>query len=382
MRVNIENLESLKPTSSELVGVDLSNSGSDMLDQILSDVLRSLNEYKVNEHRCVSVVVNVPSSNRFANVAYQSVRALASSASLEFANHGGRVNLVAVDESTDVRDLEICLDYLDDDSSGGFTTGNTLDIRSKVNRVTSGKKVLVTGGAGGLGYAAAKSFLSKGYQVILSDLPGQRLIEAGQQLGVEIIPADLGKESDISFLFDQLNESDDVRAVILHHGVGGATWLGEYFDYSVADRSIQVNGISFLKTLEELNTRELSKNLSIVCLSSIAGLVAEAGHSAYSAPKFAVVEMARVLRDELAAKGSTINVLCPGPIRTSLMEQAFAGLAKGMGMDPQEFTERRLSSIPLGDAGTTEQIGNSTVFLAETLATGIELAPTGGEVLV
>ena len=64
------------------------------------------------------------------------------------------------------------------------------------------------------------------------------------------------------------------------------------------------------------------------------------------------------------------------------MEQAFAGLAKGQGLDPEEFTRDRLSNIPLGDAGTPEQVGKSAVFLVETSATGLELAPTGGEVLV
>lgn len=382
MQSLLSQLKTFEPRGSRVIGVDANSTNSDNLAESLKSVFDSLNSLKVEKHRSVVVVVNSNKENIQANITQQANKGMVGSAALEFARHGGRVNLVVIDESTSEKDLSLSLNYLDDESAGGFTTGNTIDLRERINRDTAANTVVVTGGAGGLGFAAAEEFKKAGYKVILSDLAGERLNSAGEALSVEVIAADLGKEADISNFFQQLTKRGNLRALILHHGVGGSTWLGGDFDEQTANRSIAVNGISFIKTLEQFTQSELSENVSIVCLSSIAGLVAEAGHSAYSAPKFAVVETARQMKKQFAFKNTSINTLCPGPIRTALMEQAFAGLAKGQGLDPQEFTRNRLSSIPLGDAGTPEQIGKSAVFLAETFATGLELAPTGGEVLV
>lgn len=377
-----QHLKNLEPVGSRVIGVDGNSTNSDNLADSLNSVFDSLNALKVDQHRSVVVVANSTPGDVNASITQQALKGVVGSASLEFAKHGGRVNLLVIDNSTREADLRLSLSYLDDESSAGFTTGNTIDLRESANRNTSANTVVVTGGAGGLGFAAAEEFKNAGYRVILSDLAGERLTGAGEALDVEVIAADLGNEVEISNLINQLTQRGDLRALVLHHGVGGSTWLGDEFDEKTAKRSIAVNGISFIKTLEQFAQSELSRNVSIVCLSSIAGLVAEAGHSAYSAPKFAVVETARQMKKQFATRNTTINTLCPGPIRTALMEQAFAGLAKGLGLDPEEFTRSRLSSIPLGDAGTPEQIGKSAVFLVETSATGLELAPTGGEVLV
>lgn len=378
----LQRLKNLQPKGSRVIGVDANATNSDNLADLLHTVFDSLNTLKIDKHLSVVVVASSNRVNGMANITQHAIKGVVGSASLEFAKHGGRVNQLIIDESTSENDLVLSLNYLDDESAGGFTTGNTIDLREQLIRNTSANTVVVTGGAGGLGFAAAGEFKKAGYKVILSDLEGERLTSAGEALNVEVIAADLGNETDIFNLLHQLTRRGDLRALILHHGVGGSTWLGEEFDVKTANRSIAVNGISFIKTLEKFVESELSRNASIVCLSSIAGLVAEAGHAAYSAPKFAVVEAARQMKKQFASRNTSINILCPGPIRTALMEQAFAGLAKGQGLDPQEFTRNRLSSIPLGDAGTSEQIGKSAVFLAELSATGLELAPTGGEVLV
>ena len=378
----LDQLQNLEPAGSRGIGVDANSTNPDNLAELLDSVLDSLNALRVENHRSVVVVTNSKPGEINASITQSALQGIVGSAALEFAKHGGRANLLVVDESNSESDLERALRYLDDESAAGFTTGNTIDLRESLNRSTSANAVVVTGGAGGLGFAAAQEFRKAGYRVILSDLAGERLSRAGEALGAEVIAADLGNEMDISNLMNQLTKRGDLRALVLHHGVGGSTWLGDEFDVKTANRSISVNGISFIKTLEQFAKSELSRNVSIVCLSSIAGLVAEAGHSAYSAPKFAVVEAARQMKKQFASRNTTINTLCPGPIRTALMEQAFAGLAKGQGLDPEEFTRDRLSNIPLGDAGTPEQVGKSAVFLVETSATGLELAPTGGEVLV
>ena len=280
----LDQLQNLEPAGSRGIGVDANSTNPDNLAELLDSVLDSLNALRVENHRSVVVVTNSKPGEINASITQSALQGIVGSAALEFAKHGGRANLLVVDESNSESDLERALRYLDDESAAGFTTGNTIDLRESLNRSTSANAVVVTGGAGGLGFAAAQEFRKAGYRVILSDLAGERLSRAGEALGAEVIAADLGNEMDISNLMNQLTKRGDLRALVLHHGVGGSTWLGDEFDVKTANRSISVNGISFIKTLEQFAKSELSRNVSIVCLSSIAGLVAEAGHSAYSAP--------------------------------------------------------------------------------------------------
>jgi NAD(P)-dependent dehydrogenase (short-subunit alcohol dehydrogenase family) len=383
MHLNFESLQSINPHGSVLRVLDTSDADSSSFSDGLTNSIEFLNSSKIDEARCVIFVAIVSNSNPWSSVVCNSIKGLVGSASLEFASHRGRVNLVIANSSTPEADLKYTLDYLNSESAGGFTTGNVLDLTNHVWKTNkSSKRALVTGGAGGLGYAAAKAFSEAGYSVLLSDLPSDGLNRAGQELGAEVFGANLSEVAEIKSLLEHAGASGGVDALVLHHGVGGSTWLGQDFDLKTASRSINVNGSSFMRTAEIFMKMELSHNASVVCLSSIAGLTAEAGHAAYSAPKFAVVELVRQFRGELSKRNSTIHALCPGPIRTALMEQAFAGLAKGLGQDPEEFTKKRLASIPLGDAGTPEQIGNSALYLSRLSATGLELAPTGGEVLV
>lgn len=376
--------QSIAANNSKIVAIDLSqvNNASSQMAGFIQSLLKEINNHQSDKTASLLIVTKSDTSNPQASIVFASIKGLAGSAALEFARHGGRVNLLLVSDESIDSDITSTIEYLDREESGGFTTGNTIDLTKPIEVHHKTRRVLVTGAAGGLGFAAAKSFSAAGYEVLMTDLPGERLLSAANELGAIAIPANLGSEAEIENLLLEVSNSGHIDSLVLHHGVGGSTWLGDDFDGETAARSIKVNGESFLSIVRLFEQSQLCKNVSVVCLSSIAGLIAEAGHAAYSSPKFAVVEMVRQLAPSLAQKNVSIHALCPGPIRTALMEVAFAGLAKGVGMDPQEFTEKRLSAIPLGDAGTTQQVGDSALFLSELKATGVELSPTGGEVIV
>jgi NAD(P)-dependent dehydrogenase (short-subunit alcohol dehydrogenase family) len=311
------------------------------------------------------------------------VRGVAGSAALEFAEMGCRVNTVVATGETPASDVEAVVAYLRSDDDAGFTTGATIDLTEFGVTPKSPRETvaLVTGGAGGLGRAAAERMHAEGFRVIISDLPGNQLDKTAEELGVESIGADLGNPAELERI--RRNEAlNGLNALFLHHGVGASSRLDENYDSADGHRSVSVNGTSVWDTFNTfLPALQASGNATVVMLSSVAGLRAEPGNGAYGAAKFAVVGFVKGNFRQLASQGIRLHTLCPGPIDTPLMRAIFAGNARDLGVTPEEFTSQRLGGIPLKRAGQPHHIGAAASLLARLGSSGIVLAPTGGEVL-
>jgi 3-oxoacyl-[acyl-carrier protein] reductase len=92
---------------------------------------------------------------------------------------------------------------------------------------------------------------------------------------------------------------------------------------------------------------------SIVNVTSIMGLVGNAGQTAYSASKAALVGLTRSAAKELAPQGIRVNAVAPGFIETDLVEDLTA-----------DVREKRLAAIPMARAGRPEEVAQVVVFLA------------------
>lgn len=311
----------------------------------------------------------------------QAARGIAGTAALELGPHGGRVDVVLTTPSTVRSDIEETRAYLLDDRRGGYTTGATIDLRrGPVRGRSTDGTVLITGAAGGLGYAAAESIAATGRRVVLSDRAGEALDRAGRTLNAPVIPCDLTRADDIAGLAAS-TELFDLDAIVVHHGVGASTRFGAGYDTVASNRSLVLNGTTVYDVVELLLPRLRPNGGTVVILSSQAGLKAEEGNGPYCAAKFAAMGYVTTLSERLRSERITVHGLCPGPVDTPLMRAAFAGFAKDLGVSAEEFTAQRLGAIPLGRAGEPSQIGASTALLLDLHATGVVLAPTGGETL-
>lgn len=311
----------------------------------------------------------------------QAVRGIAGTAALELGAIGGRVDVILATPTTVPSDVEATVGYLLDDSRGGYTTGATIDLRSgPVEGRSSGGTVLITGAAGGLGFAAADAIAATGRRVVLSDRAGAALDEAGQKLNAPVIACDLTRSQDLAALAAS-PELSDLDAVVVQHGVGASTRFGAEYDTAVSNRSLVLNGTTVYDVVELLLPRLQANGGTVVILSSQAGLKAEEGNGPYCAAKFAAMGYVTTLAERVRGDRITVHGLCPGPVDTPLMRAAFAGFAEGLGMTTEEFTAHRLGAIPLRRAGEPTQIGASTALLLDLHATGVVLAPTGGETL-
>jgi NAD(P)-dependent dehydrogenase (short-subunit alcohol dehydrogenase family) len=193
----------------------------------------------------------------------------------------------------------------------------------------SGRVALVTGGAGGLGSAAARALAGAGAEVVIADVN-----EAGEDVAEEI--GGLFVASDISTLEANRDlvevvcrEHGGLDLVYLNAGVASGIGLGDDFDL---DRYRQVMGINLdgvvFGTVAALPALRERGGGAIVATASLAGLTAVPFDPLYAANKHAVVGLARSLGLGLVTEGVRFNAVCPGfaesniiaPIREALLE--------------------------------------------------------------
>lgn len=192
----------------------------------------------------------------------------------------------------------------------------------------AGKTAFVTGAASGIGLGIATALAQAGVKVMMCDIEKDALDKALSDLKQTNADVD-GVIADVS-LKDQLQAAADatierfgkVHILVNNAGVGGAGGYGQWND-AAWDWTIGVNLMSVVWGIEIFGPliESHGEGGQIVSTASMAGLVAAVA-PAYNATKYGVVAVSEGLRPELAARGIGMSVLCPGFIRTKIMESA------------------------------------------------------------
>lgn len=247
----------------------------------------------------------------------------------------------------------------------------------------SGKAVVVTGGAHGIGRASALRFASEGASVAIVDLRG----DEGEQVAAECLAAGgrgLAYRADVS-------EPDQVAAVVgrirsdlggidVVHSNAGRLSAGTVLEVSLAEwnRIFAVNVTSmFLFARAAAPVMQEGQGGAIVTTGSISGLLGEPALAAYTASKAAVVNLTRSMAIDFARSGVRVNCVCPGVVDTGFNDPQFAhdGLSAG---DVAALIER---IVPMGRQGLPEEMAAAVAFLASDDAsyiTGQTLVVDGG----
>lgn len=219
------------------------------------------------------------------------------------------------------------------------------------------KKVLITGGATGIGKATALLFKEKGYDVFITYNKTMPDFD-----GVERIKCDLSAVSEIRSMFDKIGSVD---VLVNNAGVSLIKMINdtseEEYDYVTAVNERAYFFCSKYAALEMIKRH----SGAIVNVSSMWGQVGASCEVAYSMTKSAVIGLTKALAQELAPSGVTVNCVCPGIIDTR-MNECF---------DKSELE----AEVPLGRLGTAEEVANAIYFLAEnSYVTGQILGVNGG----
>lgn len=235
----------------------------------------------------------------------------------------------------------------------------------------AGKVVLITGGSGGMGRAAARRFLEEGAEVFLGDISSQGLSRARDELrglggSLKTIRADLSLVAEGRRLVETVAEEGRRLDVLVNAaGIwleGPATEMSE----EMYDRLMNIN----LKAAYFITTAAVPWLVrtegSVINIASDAGLLASTTGRAslYSISKAGLVMLTRALALELAPQKIRVNAVCPGDVDTPML----AGQARDYGEgDPEGYLRKFLQNLPQGEHARfirPEEVAESILFLA------------------
>ena len=222
------------------------------------------------------------------------------------------------------------------------------------------RRVLVTGGASGIGFAIAKRVAGRGAALVLMDRDDAGLDAARERLAM---PA-----SEISTIVVDLTDAAALEAALERVGDvdGLVNCAGVYPVTSVMDMTTQEwDAVMALNVRAPfLLTRGVARRMiaagqggPIVNISSTASVLARPGIAHYGASKAALNQLTRVLAVELAPHGIRVNAILPGVIETTTVTASLT--------TPEARAEMaaKTARIPLGRLGTPEEIADLAVFL-------------------
>ncbi|MBV7257086.1 SDR family NAD(P)-dependent oxidoreductase [Pacificimonas sp. WHA3] len=189
-----------------------------------------------------------------------------------------------------------------------------------------GKVAFVTGAASGIGLGIATALAQAGVKVMLCDIEKDALARAVEALAatnadVDGVLADVSLKAELQAAADKtIARFHKVNILVNNAGVGGGAGYGEWTDASW-DWTIGVNLMSVIWGFEIFGPliEKAGEGGQIVSTASMAGHLPITG-PAYAVTKFGVVALSENLRPVLAEKGIGVSVLCPGFIRTNIME--------------------------------------------------------------
>lgn len=205
------------------------------------------------------------------------------------------------------------------------------------------KKVLITGGATGIGKSTAMLFAQKGYDVFVTYNQTEPDFDS-----VTKIKCNLENEEDILNLFKTVGNID----ILVNNA--GISLIKQINDTTAEeyDKIMSVNARSyFLCSREAIKLMLKNHEGAIVNVSSMWGQTGASCEIAYSMSKAAVIGLTRSLAEELAPSGITVNCVCPGIIDTRMNNM----------FDKNELEEE----VPLGRLGTSEEVADAIFYLTQ-----------------
>jgi NAD(P)-dependent dehydrogenase (short-subunit alcohol dehydrogenase family) len=238
----------------------------------------------------------------------------------------------------------------------------------------SGKVVLITAAASGMGLAASRLFAERGARVIGVDIRKAALDEGLKPIkqsggSVETHEVDLTDMTQVNAFADTILANHKVLDVFYNH----AGWRGqEKMDYD-EEGLVKIFTINLLVpmvlTKKFLPLFKASKAASLIYTASTAGLSSSAGLVGYGATKAGLINFTRSMAAALGPDGIRANVICPGATDTRGMRALVGPDGQEISVKlTQEGVDAMAAHIPLGRMGDPEDVAAAALFLASDAA--------------
>ncbi len=236
----------------------------------------------------------------------------------------------------------------------------------------NGKTAVITGGATGIGLAAAKRFIEEGAFVFIFGRRQDALDAAVAELGsnARAVRGSVSDEADLDRLYAAVKaERGSLDIVCANAGAGSPLKLGEITAEHI-DETFDTNVKGTIFTVQKALPL-MAEGGSIILTGSSAGTTGAPGMSAYSASKAAVRNLARSWAEDLKGTGIRVNVLSPGATATDLAKEALG----------EEGQKVFAAMTPLQRMADPSEIAAVAAFLASSdssFMTASEVAADGG----
>jgi 3-hydroxybutyrate dehydrogenase len=256
--------------------------------------------------------------------------------------------------------------------------------------VLKSKSVIVTGSTSGIGLGIARAMAQCGADVMLNGFGESQAIEfvrndLQRQYGVKVrySSADMSRPEQIRAMVDLARaEFGKVDIIVNNAGIQHVAPIEEFPDEKW-DAILAINLSSAYHLIRavvpEMKARRSGR---IINIASAHGLTASAFKSAYVAAKHGLIGLSKTVAVELAEFGITSNTICPGYVKTPLVEKQVAEQAKAHGIPPERvIKEVMLAHQARKEFVQVEELAALAVFLASDQAasmTGTALAMDGG----
>jgi 3-hydroxybutyrate dehydrogenase len=256
------------------------------------------------------------------------------------------------------------------------------------NSVTlQGKHALVTGGARGIGLAISRMLLANGARVTMLGRNAKKLEESDRELKdlgeVACVIADVSDSAAVATAFAQARAKFGPIHILINNAGEAASAPFLKTDAKLWRRMMSVNlDGAFHCTQAALPDMLAAGWGRVVNIASVAGLRGAPYISAYCASKHAVIGLTRALALEVAAKGVTVNAVCPGYTDTGMVELAVANIVAKTGRTAEEARAELASHNPQKRLVQPEEVANAALWLclpgSESI-TGQAIIVAGGE---
>ena len=247
----------------------------------------------------------------------------------------------------------------------------------------AGKVALVTGGASGIGRAAALAFAQAGARVVVADINdagGAETVSQIESAGSEgvFVHCDVSDEASVRELLASVQE----RFGALHAAFNNAGSEGVSAEvHEVASylwqRTLDINLTGAMLCIKyEVPLMLEGGGGAIVNCSSILGLVGMSATAAYTASKHGLIGLTKATAIELAPKGIRVNAICPGFIETPMLDRA--------GVIASDEAKQAAEALhPMNRLGLPHEVANAALWLCSagaSFVTGVALPVDGGYV--
>ena len=242
-------------------------------------------------------------------------------------------------------------------------------------RGLAGKRVVVTGGASGIGAATSARFLDEGARVLVIDRDGEGcgVIAARLPALADCLVADVSDRTAVARAFDAIDARWGGVDVLVNNA--GISLRHRFLDVTAAEwrsvMSVNLDGVFFVA--QEAARRMVAHGAGVILnMGSTNGVTGYPFYADYNASKAAVIELTRSMALELAP-AVRVNAVCPGYILTPMQQAEYT----------PEMLEAVNAKIPLGRHGRPEEVAALFAFLASDEApyiTGQCYVIDGGEI--